>query len=141
MHLNGNVTYSPSETAKSGAEVVKAQWLPSEMVRGVYTMLKEKGYGGGGKMGNKAGALFFYDYDTVWQVLGGDDREKESWAEVLRGFGEDVRDMGGERKVEEFLGAVEKGEKRVFKVAFCEEEAGLAGSFFPPSPKAPHAWI
>lgn len=118
IHLNGNVTYGP---AKEGVKVVMESSLEAETVRGVFEHLKRSS----GGCATKSKAFFAYDYDVVWQVLG---EEKDGWAKVLRGYGEDVRVIEGDDAREKFIREIENGERTIIKLAVCEDEAPLAGT-------------
>ncbi|KAI5787203.1 HAD-like domain-containing protein [Geopyxis carbonaria] len=114
-HLNGNVIYKPS------GEILSESALDIEVVRRVYQTLRER-----------PGVSFFvYDYTTVYQVLGGENAGEGMWAERLRGYGEDVREMMGPsaervKEGEALMEKVWKGEVKVIKMAICQDEAPLA---------------
>ncbi|TGZ82124.1 HAD-like protein [Ascodesmis nigricans] len=114
IHLNGNVTYAPN-----GGGVVRESRLTAATVRGVFKELRKDVT----EDKEQEKALFAYDYDVVWQILGTED---DGWARVLRGYGEDVRVLEKEEEREAFVRGVESGERRIFKLAVCEEEAPLA---------------
>lgn len=99
-HLNGNVIYAPS-----GKVLAKTSLSPN-VVRTVFSKAMEKN-----------ASFFVYDHAIVWQLHrgAGDDG---IWAQKLRGYGEDVREVD-----ESVLNRIE-----VIKMAVCQDEAALKGA-------------